>query len=180
MYEGCNKTAVASQIAIADALLLLMTQKPYSRISISEICKNADVSRQTFYSLFDSKENVISFALARKYCFHPEEHGCCGESMRLENICHAYSMYIIDRRDILDVLVRNDLMYLMQDSLYECLLSSAGCLTGYSYEDRVYAADFLAGGLTGIARNYILQGSSVPLSHLESLLYALLSGSFFR
>ena len=38
MYEGCNKTALTSQSAIADALLGLMAVKPYSRISVSEIC----------------------------------------------------------------------------------------------------------------------------------------------
>ena len=36
MYEGCNKTAIASQAAIAEALIELMKDKPYSRISVSE------------------------------------------------------------------------------------------------------------------------------------------------
>ena len=44
MYEGCNKTAIASQAAIAEALIELMKDKPYSRISVSEICKRAGVS----------------------------------------------------------------------------------------------------------------------------------------
>lgn len=180
MYEGCNKTAVSSQLAIADALLSLMREKPYAKISVSELCKCAQVSRQTFYTLFESKDNVISFALARKYCFHPEEHACCRPSMDLGDICHAYSLYIIDRQDFLDVLVRNDLMYLMQESLCECLLSSSCYLPQHAQEDRIYAADFLAGGLTGIARNYVQQGCRISEEHLETLLYSLLSGSFFR
>ncbi|MBQ9033106.1 MAG: TetR/AcrR family transcriptional regulator, partial [Lachnospiraceae bacterium] len=94
MYEGCNKTAIASQAAIAEALIELMKDKPYSRISVSEICKRAGVSRQTFYSLFASKDNVISFILERKYCFRPQDHECCRSSMTLEDICRAYSQYI--------------------------------------------------------------------------------------
>ena len=90
MYEGCNKTAIASQAAIAEALIELMKDKPYSRISVSEICKRAGVSRQTFYSLFASKDNVISFILERKYCFRPQDHECCRSSMTLEDICRAY------------------------------------------------------------------------------------------
>ena len=62
MYEGCNKTAVSSQLAIADALLSLMREKPYAKISVSELCKRAQVSRQTFYTLFESKDNVISYS----------------------------------------------------------------------------------------------------------------------
>lgn len=180
MYEGRNKTALSSQTSITEALLNLMKEKPYSRISVSEICKRAGVSRQTFYTLFESKDNVIAYALARKYCFRPEEHECCRNTMLLGDICHAYSIYIIQSRDILEMLVHNDIMYLMQDSLYRSLIDSSCYLPEHSREDRIYAADFLAGGLTGIARNYVLQGCVSSRDYLEEILYSLFSGSFFK
>ena len=148
MYEGCNKTALLSQSAIAEALLNLMKEKPYSRISVSEICKRAGVSRQTFYTLFESKDNVIAYELERKYCFRPEEHDCCRASMSLEDICHAYSLYITQSADILEMLVNNDILYLMQDSLYRTFIDSDCCMSAGSGEDRIYAADFIAGVLT--------------------------------
>ena len=182
MYEGCNKTALTSQSAIADALLSLMEEKPYTRISVSEICKSAGVSRQTFYTLFASKDNVIAYELERKYCFRPEEHECCRSSMslELEDICHAYSIYITECRDILALLVRNDILYLLQDNLYNSFLSCSFYLPECPGRDRVYAADFLAGGLTGVARNYVQQDSTASREHLENILYSLFSGSFFR
>lgn len=180
MYEGCNKTALTSQAAIADALLSLMKEKPYARITVSEICKGAGVSRQTFYSLFDSKDDVIACELARNYCFRLEEHECCSSSMSLKNICHACSYYITQTLDILDLLVANDIMYLMQDSLYRSFITCSSYLPDHTKEDRIYAADFLAGGLTGIARNYVLQGRDTSRDHLEDILYSLFNGSFFR
>ena len=180
MYEGCNKTALTSQSAIADALLSLMEEKPYTRISVSEICKSAGVSRQTFYTLFASKDNVIAYELERKYCFRPEEHECCRSSMSLEDICHAYSIYITECRDILALLVRNDILYLLQDNLYNSFLSCSFYLPECPSRNRVYAADFLAGGLTGVARNYVQQDSTASREHLENILYSLFSGSFFR
>ncbi|MBQ9027877.1 MAG: TetR/AcrR family transcriptional regulator [Lachnospiraceae bacterium] len=180
MYEGCNKTALTSQAAIADALLTIMKSKPYNRISVSEICKCAGVSRQTFYSLFVSKDDVISCVLARNYCFRLEEQDCCSASMSLEEICRAYSYYITQTRDILDLLVANDIMYLMQDSLYRSFITCHSYLPDHTKEDRIYAADFLAGGLTGIARNYVLQGRDTSRDHLEDILYSLFNGSFFR
>ena len=180
MYEGCNKTAIASQAAIAEALIELMKDKPYSRISVSEICKRAGVSRQTFYSLFASKDNVISFILERKYCFRPQDHECCRSSMTLEDICRGYSQYITERRDMIVLLVRNDILYLLQDSLYSSFIDCEDYLPGYPAQDRVYAADFLAGGLTGIARNYARPGTVTSQKHLEEILYSLFSGSFFR
>ena len=180
MYEGCNKTALTSQSAIADALLNLMEEKPYTRISVSEICKTAGVSRQTFYTLFASKDNVIAFELERKYCFRPEEHECCQSSMSLEDICHAYSYYITERRDILGLLVRNDILYLLQESLFNSFLDCTYYLPECPGQDRVYAADFLAGGLAGFARNYVLDENAASREHLESILYSLFSVSFFR
>ena len=125
-------------------------RSPHVR-SVSEICKCAGVSRQTFYTLFESKDNVIAFELERKYCFRPEEHECCQSSMSLEDICHAYSYYITERRDILGLLVRNDILYLLQESLFNSFLDCTYYLPECPGQDRVYAADFLAGGLAGFS-----------------------------
>ncbi len=180
LYEGSNKTALTSQSAIADALLSLMKEKPYARISVSEICKWAGVSRQTFYTLFASKDNVIAFELQRKYCFNPEAHECSSAPLTLKDLCRAYSFYITERREILSLLVRNDILYLLQESLYNSILECSADLPDCPGQDRIYAADFFAGGLTGVARNYVLQGNSASREHIEDLLYSLFSGSFFH
>ena len=63
MYTGTNKTALGSQQKLADALQRIMAKKPYHSISVSEICREAEVSRQTYYTLFNSKESIISYIL---------------------------------------------------------------------------------------------------------------------
>ena len=100
--------------------------------------------------------------------------------MSLEDICHAYSYYITERRDILGLLVRNDILYLLQESLFNSFLDCTYYLPECPGQDRVYAADFLAGGLAGFARNYVLDENAASREHLESILYSLFSGSFFR
>ena len=60
MYCGTNPTALLNQRQLAQALFRLMEQKPFSAISVSELCRAASISRQTFYSLFDSKESVVT------------------------------------------------------------------------------------------------------------------------
>ena len=68
MYCGNNKTALQSQRQIAEAMMALLGQKPFSQISVSELCKIAGISRQTFYTLFTSRENVMVFTLQSRYC----------------------------------------------------------------------------------------------------------------
>ena len=50
MYDGNNPTALHSMKGLADALLFLMEEQDYSRITVKDICNKADLSRQTFYN----------------------------------------------------------------------------------------------------------------------------------
>lgn len=51
MYRGNNVTAIQSQRWLGEALIDLMKEKAYSAITIADICKRADLSRQTFYNV---------------------------------------------------------------------------------------------------------------------------------
>ncbi len=51
---------------IEDAFSYLLEQISYSEINVSMICRQATVSRNTFYRMFKSKEAVLKSILARK------------------------------------------------------------------------------------------------------------------
>ncbi len=67
MYNGTNPRALESQKWLADAALSLMQEKSFKDITIGEICKQADVSRQTFYNCFDDKKDVLHYMILRRY-----------------------------------------------------------------------------------------------------------------
>lgn len=48
---------------IAEALFLLMKEKPYQEITITDICAKAGVARTTYYRNFSSKADIISGTL---------------------------------------------------------------------------------------------------------------------
>lgn len=48
-----------SRKLMQDALLELLTEKAYAKISVSEITDRADVARTTFYSHFQSKDELL-------------------------------------------------------------------------------------------------------------------------
>ena len=179
MYCGKNKVALASQRQIADALMELIEQKPYQDISISELCKTAGISRQTFYSLFTSRENVVVFTLQQKYCYTPDEEETVTHD-GLDYLCHGYGEYIVRNRDFLKTLVDNHLDYLLYDSIADALSSCSCFLPDQSSEHRQFAADFIAGGITGVVKRYALLGCTTCEKDLEAILYDLLSGSAFQ
>ena len=179
MYCGNNKTALASQRQIAEALLQLLDGQPYGDISVSAICKQADVSRQTFYSLFQSKENVITFALRNDCCYsdrtHEEARPCS-----FQQICEEFSQYITGHAAMLELLSRHDLMPLLRTVLREdfasCLSPTGQCCRAL----QPYLVDYLAAGITSIAETYIRTGKSASREALEGIIYMLLRGEFYR
>jgi hypothetical protein len=44
---------------ILEAIMLLMDEKPYDKITVSDITEKAGIARQTFYSNFTNKDEVI-------------------------------------------------------------------------------------------------------------------------
>lgn len=67
MYSGTNIKAIQSQKWLAEALISLMAEKDYRKITVKDICKQADLSRQTFYNVFDSKDEILHFYLQNSY-----------------------------------------------------------------------------------------------------------------
>ena len=179
MYKGCNKTALCSQKNIAESFIELLREKEYSKISISEICQKAGVSRQTFYSLFESKENIVAFVLNKHYEFNPTEECKCSGAPTLMQLSCGYSNYILSKKEILELLVKNNIIYMMQCCLYNTFTSCDEMQTSDDPVIRETTADFIAAGLTTIAKHYCLHAESITETQLKDLIYDLFSGKYF-
>ena len=181
MYCGSNKTALQSQRQISRAMMELIREKPYAQISISELCKTAGISRQTFYSLFTSRENVIVFTLQSDSCDSPDVRlpEACGGRDALRLLCRGYSEYIVRNRELIKLLADNHIEHLLYDSFCEVMESCACFLPGTDACTRAYAASFYAGGIAYLARRYALDGCTGTAEDLEKLLMTLLTGVLF-
>ena len=58
--ENADPRVVRSRTAIRDALLSLMAEKEYNKITITDITKRAGLARPTFYLHYKTKEDVLS------------------------------------------------------------------------------------------------------------------------
>ncbi len=64
--EKCGKRQQQSIRLIEEAFCYLLEQISYEEINIAMICRQATVSRSTFYRLFQNKKEVLISVLARK------------------------------------------------------------------------------------------------------------------
>jgi len=183
MYQGCNKTALCSQKNIAEGFYELLQEKEYSKITASEICKKSGVSRQTFYSLFSSKENIVAFILSKEYSFNPTEECKCSGTPTLKELSKGFSSFIVQKSDFIDLLEKNNIIYLMQETLYNGFNCCCGNDVGHISSDPALppdiAIDFVASGLTTIAKHYVKNRSVISCAQLEKIIYVLFSGEYF-
>jgi len=178
MYKGKNRTACASQRQIAEALLELLQEGSFQSVSIASICRRASVSRQTFYSLFESKENVILYELSISSPFEPDFES--DDTLTLRQLARSYSRYLRSNRQLLNILVNNGIIHYMYDQQYSCLIRCPAFMRDYPEQDRRFSADFIASGMTSIARSYILSGAEEDEEYLENLICSLFSGKMIR
>ncbi len=187
MYCGSNKTALCSQRQIARAMMALLEDKPYDQISVCGLCREAGVSRQTFYSLFSSRENVIIFLLKDRYCFATGDCRCgeesCGaeqtEVLSVRELCRVCAEYMIAHRDFIRILTVNHIDHLLYDSIFEALEEYAPFLSGADPCERRYAAGFYAGGVSSVSRCYANEGCSCSQRDLEDMLHTFFTGALF-
>ena len=63
--EKADRRSRRSRRLIVDALIALMREKRFDRITVQEIIDRADVGRSTFYAQFRNKEDVLGSEIER-------------------------------------------------------------------------------------------------------------------
>ena len=166
MYQGNNPIAIKSQHMMLDALNELMREKEFKDVSISEICDRSGISRQTFYKLFGSKENLLLFKLENAP--YADQHS----EKDSGNVTTNYSP--------LQMLLKNELMEVLYTQIYTSMFSCRYSFVGVTEEEREYAAQFMAAGMCRLTQKYISEHEKPSQAELTELSYKIMSGSFYR
>ena len=173
MYQGNNKIALASKKQIIDTFLALLKQQAFADISISQICREAGISRQTFYSLYQSKENIILDILSNQRILDLDSLAA-GKSPEVAFLCAKFSFYLKGNTAFLKLLDNQQLLYLIYQILYEELSQAQVFLPQTANPDRDYAASFIASAFMGITNSYIKSNgrqSQTELAHKMTKLF---------
>ena len=177
-----TKNGLGTKELIQSCALKLFQEEGYENVTVVQICKEAGITSQTFYSLFTSRENVVVFTLQARYSFNPDEEMLSPsrrDTCELRRLCRSYSEYIEANRNFLLLLARNKIDYLLYDSIYEAL-SGCGCFLAQADPCvRRYAAAFYAGGISSVACCYAREGCTATAGELEEMLYTFFTGALF-
>lgn len=137
---------------IADALLILLRQKPLENITIQEITELANVGRATYYRNFTSKEDVLSFKLDKLMTEWIEKEMRIKDATPYQLSLKFFQFFSL-QKEIVQTLIQSELYILLLKQLVDKLT-----IYGTPKQIGYYEQIFLSFGLCGIILSWIDTG----------------------
>lgn len=179
MYTGTNATALRSMDWLASALAAQMQSVPYARITVRSLCRAADLSRQTFYNVFDSKDEVVHYCLQREY--NKVLRGIPqGAALQITDIIDAFLLFCEANRALLDSLIQNQLEGVITEELARCIsLYVERFVSDRDSETMPYAVAMLSGALAQLELFCFKQAQPLDHAGLAGLLADFFDGRLY-
>lgn len=178
MYTGSNPSALRSKEWIRIALLRLLEEERYDRITIKEICQQADLSRQTFYQMFSSKEEVIQYHFS--ILFHEFEKQCsASQNNTLYNIVQHFFSFFYEQRDFVQILITNHLIFLLEQQ-FEVYLRQIDLFRNINDKEPHgdYTTAYVAGALTQVLIHWFKHSFDLSIAEVSQLVTETITGKY--
>ena len=135
--------------SIFTSLMILMEQKNFKEITITEMTKKAGVSRMAFYRNYNVMEDIIICYLDELLQEYSNQLLDFGEIDQYKSIC-LYFSYFRKHEKLLTNLINSNLDNLLLErciKLFNSLCKEIVCKKSFSPKKESYAIEFIAGGL---------------------------------
>nr|WP_297176017.1 TetR/AcrR family transcriptional regulator [uncultured Agathobaculum sp.] len=172
MQRQEDKRVRRTKRLLRQALTRLMQQKEFKSITVTDIVREADINRGTFYAhyrdVYDLRERIEGEMIAD---FRSMIAGLRpSETASLQPVLNRAVDYLEENREIVAALTRvnagDGFGQKLIGVLEECRLEGIPCR---SVED-VYVARFVATGLVGILEKWITEPQPIPKKEMTALM----------
>ena len=172
-----NPSAVRSRIALVDALISLMEEKSFKKISIQEITDTAGLSRQTFYTNFKTKEDIINHAFVKLF-----------EILDIQDekdvqFFLKYFRFWEKQKVILKPLFLQSLDFLFLERNMEYFFKHSNYIRNVfniSKEDSSYIVGYLSNLTYIMLRIWIIEGGEKNIDEVCDITLSLINGNYFK
>lgn len=174
-----SATAYRRQRQIEECLFDNLLQRPYPSVSISDLCHQLGISRKSFYNYFPDKDSCFRAIISRKL------RNCIlslttdlPEKATLEDAIAYYLSYWKNEKALLDVIIRNNLAFLLSEQCIHFLLEEDTTFLPFLDTPRLKADEFVLTGFVNIQITLIMQwymqNFSTPLEEMVNTYQRLL------
>lgn len=172
--KAANQIKDRSRQWFLDALFVLMENQEYNTITISDLCRQADLTRQTFYRHFSSKDDlIISYFMQLFASLYGEIE--VKEKLSLEELLSIYLHFWEKHRDFVNLLNKCN----NSNNTLSCNLKFIQrCYPRLNLPASLHqktAENFIAGGLYSCLEQWIDSDYSLSSDELTENIMQLLS-----
>lgn len=131
-------------VYITEAFLLLLKKKEYKKISITEICKKAGVTRMSFYRNFESKEDILLKKVRYVTDSFLKESFISYKNDTISSYFVKLFTHMQQQKELCTALNKAGLIHVIKDEFDRVFLNT------YKQEYDEYKSLFLAGGIYNV------------------------------
>lgn len=180
MYTGNNPSALRSREWFRSALLDLLKDRKFVQITVKDLCKKADLSRQTFYQIFDSKEEVLEYHFMTLFEAFSKE---CGDfsKISLSELVYQFFHFFYEQKVFVNVLIENNMTYLLEQQfeIYLCKIVFFKNINDIDdYPD--YTLAYVAGALNQILIHWFQKDFDLSVKEIADMTKQIIIGNMFE
>ena len=156
--------------AICTALVLILKEQPFDKITITDIVKRAGVSRTAYYSNYSSKQeilidlvNTLIFEINQKLLPYTDER--TGKAKEPEKFIKVLFEIIFQRRDIYLTLFDAKFNYIILERLTDSMLLPILDKT----DENIYRIYFNAGALYNVFTKWVQSDFSKTIDDMTEI-----------
>ena len=175
------------------ALISLLEEKSFEYITVSEICKRAEVNRSTFYLHYENTVDLLNetarfvlddfsayFNIDTKNLTNKFKESSLDElNFISDEYLHPYLSYIKENRLVFStVLLHADSFGFNEifQRLYENIFNPILERYNYPAADRKYAMKFYLNGITAIVTEWLKEGCEKTIIEVSQIIYGCIFG----
>lgn len=176
-----------------NALLSLLEQKPFSYITVSEICKTAGVNRSTFYLHYENTSDLLkettSYVLAKfsSYFFTDSEKlsvkltDCDLQDLHFisQKYLHPYLSFIRENQRVFSAVLSQPATFdtnTIFQRLFDDIFSPILCRFRFPKDEQNYVMMFYLSGITAIITEWLKNDCQKSIEEISNIIHYCIYG----
>ena len=175
------------------ALISLLEEKSFEYITISEICKRANVNRSTFYLHYENTIDLLNetarFLLDGFMAYFDDEQKSIAKKLMESTLdelnfisdgyLQPYLTYIKDNKSVFSIVLLHSVSFGFNEifqKLYENIFNPILERYDYPISDRRYAMMFYLNGITAVVTEWLKDGCEKTIEEVSQIIYGCIFG----
>ena len=148
-----TKTTEFLKECLADALIRLMREKPFEKISIQEIADKSGVGRATWFRNYNGKNEALTFKLIVLWNRWSDEHKISVRDRFTLKNSKDFFEFNFEIRCIMQTIYSANMQSAVYDAFYQVMMPQYG-----ANAEECYKARFYSYGLFGLLDEWVKRG----------------------